>query len=304
MEFIKPDTNINFIGVRKYAYLISCTLIVIGIISLYARGLNYGIDFAGGTLVQVRFHDNVKTQDVRNALKPFGFNNTRIQSYGNPSDHGFLIRIPVSEGTPQELSKILRSSLYKAFGKNKVDIRRVEMVGAGVSKDLKEKGFLSLFYAGIGILIYVWWRFELTFSLGAILALIHDVLITIGVFSITYKEINLPIVAALLTIIGYSLNDTIVVFDRIRENMKKQNARSKLFDDLVNQSINQTISRTLLTSFTTFIVVLCLFIFGGGVIHNFSFAMMVGIIVGTYSSIYIASPVVLFLSSEGKRKKR
>ncbi len=303
MEFIKPDTNINFLGVRRYAYLVSCTLIVIGIISLYFRGLNYGIDFAGGTLVQVRFHDNVQTQDVRNALKPVGFSNARIQSYGNPRDHGFLIRIPVSEGTPQQLSKVLRSSLYKAFGKDRVDIRRVEMVGSEVSKDLKEKGFLSLFYAGIGILIYVWWRFELRFSLGAILALVHDVLITIGVFSITYKEVNLPIVAALLTIIGYSLNDTIVVFDRVRENMKKQNARARKFTDLVNDSINQTLSRTLLTSFTTFLVVLFLFIFGGGVIHNFSFAMMVGIIVGTYSSIFVASPIVLYLSGEGKKKR-
>jgi len=192
----------------------------------------------------------------------------------------------------------VKGALETAFGADTVEIRRVEMVGGEVSKDLKQKGFLSLFYAGLGILIYIWWRFELRFSFGAILALVHDVIITVGIFSLTGREITLPVIAALLTIIGYSLNDTIVVFDRIRENMKKPGARD--LSSLLDTSISQTLSRTLLTSLTTFLVVLCLFVLGGSVINDFAFAMLVGVIVGTYSSIFVASPMLLVLAKDKK----
>jgi preprotein translocase subunit SecF len=184
-----------------------------------------------------------------------------------------------------------------------VDIRRMEMVGPQVGKDLRQKGFLSIVYAMIGILIYISWRFELRFAIGAIVALLHDVLITLGAFSITGREIDLPIIAAFLAIIGYSLNDTIIVYDRIRENYGKY--QKKGFSAIVNRSINETLSRTILTSGTTLLVVLALFIFGGGVIHNFAFAMLVGILIGTYSSIFVASPVLIFWDDRrsGKRKK-
>ena len=300
MELIRPGTQIEFMKIKNIAFALSIALIVLSLISIFfLKGINYGIDFAGGTEVQVAFTEPVKTGDVRDAMDPIGLNNSIIQRIGAPDDHEFLIRTPMMNEASDDISQKIKGALDSAFGGDKVDIRRVEMVGSAVSKDLKQKGFLSLFYAGIGILIYIWWRFELRFSFGAILALIHDVVITVGIFSILGKEISLPVVAALLTIVGYSLNDTIVVFDRIRENMKKASG-SFDFSSLLNNSISQTLSRTLLTSLTTFIVVLCLYLLGGSVIHNFAFAMMVGVIVGTYSSIFIASPTLLLL---GRGKK-
>ena len=286
--------------IKNIAFALSFALIVLSLISIFfLKGINYGIDFAGGTEVQVAFTDPVKTGDVRDAMDPIGMKNSVIQMIGSPEDHEFLIRTPMMNEASDDVSQKIKGALGTAFGDEKVDIRRVEMVGSAVSKDLKQKGFLSLFYAGIGILIYIWWRFELKFSFGAILALIHDVVITVGIFSIMGKEISLPVVAALLTIVGYSLNDTIVVFDRIRENLKNASG-SFDFASLLDNSISQTLSRTLLTSLTTFIVVLCLYLLGGSVIHNFAFAMMVGVVVGTYSSIFIASPTLLLL---GRGKK-
>ena len=300
MELIRPGTQIQFMKIKNIAFALSFALIVLSLISIFfLKGINYGIDFAGGTEVQVAFTDPVKTGDVRDAMDPIGMKNSVIQMIGSPEDHEFLIRTPMMNEASDDVSQKIEGALGTAFGNEKVDIRRVEMVGSAVSKDLKQKGFLSLFYAGIGILIYIWWRFELKFSFGAILALIHDVVITVGIFSIMGKEISLPVVAALLTIVGYSLNDTIVVFDRIRENLKKASG-SFDFASLLDNSISQTLSRTLLTSLTTFIVVLCLYLLGGSVIHNFAFAMMVGVVVGTYSSIFIASPTLLLL---GRGKK-
>jgi preprotein translocase subunit SecF len=300
MDLIRPGTQIEFMKIKNITFALSIALIVLSLISIFLlKGINYGIDFAGGTEVQVAFTDPVKTGDVRDAMDPIGLNNSIIQRIGTQDDHEFLIRTPMMNEASDDVSQKIKGALEGAFGKEKVDIRRVEMVGSAVSKDLKQKGFLSLFYAGIGILIYIWWRFELSFSFGAILALIHDVVITVGIFSILGMEISLPVVAALLTIVGYSLNDTIVVFDRIRENLKKASG-SFDFSSLLNNSISQTLSRTLLTSLTTFIVVLCLYLLGGTVIHNFAFAMMIGVIVGTYSSIFVASPTLLLLS-RGKK---
>ncbi|MBN1637214.1 MAG: protein translocase subunit SecF [Deltaproteobacteria bacterium] len=297
MDLIRPGTQISFMKFRNQGFTISIILIVVSLISIFfIRGLNYGIDFAGGTVIQVKFSNPTQTEQVRTALQPLGQEKSLIQSVGPAQENEFLIRTTASEDSTKNLAAQFEEALQQTFGKDAVDIRRVDMVGSEVSQDLKQKGFLSLFYAGIGILIYIWWRFELKFSFGAILALLHDVIITVGVFSLTGKEISLPVVAALLTIVGYSLNDTIVVFDRIRENMKKKSSQE--LAGLLNTSISQTLSRTLLTSLTTFLVVFFLYMLGGSVIHNFAFAMMVGVIVGTYSSVFIASPVLLVLNRE------
>jgi preprotein translocase subunit SecF len=303
MEFIRPGTRIDFIGYRKYAYAFSISLIIISLISIFfGRGLNYGIDFSGGLEMQVAFKNTVKTEELRNALASIGFKDARIQSISSTDVQGteFLIRMQkVQSSSKENESTKIQNILYSAFGKDKVDVRKVEVVGAEVSKDLKTKGFLSCLYACIGLMIYIWFRFEFSFSVGAVLALVHDITITVGIFSLTGKEISLTVIAALLALLGYSLNDTVVIYDRIRENMKKQTGSYDLAG-LMSDSISQTLSRTILTSMTVFIVVLCLYLMGGEVIHGFSFAMLVGIITGTYSSIYIASPIVLLLHKDKK----
>lgn len=297
MELIRPDIFIDLIGYRKYAYALSGTMILISLVSIFfIKGLNYGIDFSGGLEIQVAFKDHVKTEDVRNAMKQAGFADANIQSVTGGGANEFIIRMQkISEDPRQSITTVAENALFKTFGKDKVDIRRADVVGAAVSDDLKEKGMLSIVYACIGLLVYIWIRFEFAYSLGAILALVHDVIITVGMFSLLGKEVSLTIIAALLAIIGYSLNDTIVIFDRIRENLKKE-PQNKDLPNLMSRSISQTLSRMILTSLTVFLVALCLFLLGGNVIHDFAFAMLVGVVTGTYSSIYIASPVVLAVS--------
>jgi preprotein translocase subunit SecF len=282
--------------VKWYAITFSIIISLLGIGSMIFQGFTYGIDFAGGTVVQVKFFKPVQADEVRKALATIGLGNERIQSVGQPADNEFLIRTFKSEDTVQGLSQKLKGTLEDTFGKDKVQIRRIEMVGGAVSKDIKQKGFLSMFYACIGILIYIWFRFEFKYSVGAIVATVHDVVVVAGLFSLLGKEMDLTIVASLLTLIGYSLNDTVVVFDRIRENVKKQTSTKFDMAYVMSTSISQTLSRTILTSFTVFIVVLVLFLIGGDVIHNFAFAMLIGTIIGCYSSIFIASPIVLFMS--------
>ncbi len=291
MQIIKHDINIDFVGRRKLALILSGIVILIGIVSLVAKGgPDYGIDFVGGTLVQVKFTENTDAAKIKDSLAALDLGSVLVQHFGDDANE-FLIRIqkPTED---RDLSALVSGSLEASYGKGNYDIRRLEMVGPQVGKDLREKGFLSVLYAMIGILVYVSWRFELRFAIGAVIALIHDVLITLGVFSITGREIDLPIIAAFLAIIGYSLNDTIIVYDRIRENYGKHQKQG--FTSVVNHSINETLSRTILTSGTTMLVVIALFIFGGGVIHNFAFALLIGILVGTYSSIFVASPVLIF----------
>jgi preprotein translocase subunit SecF len=296
LEFIKPGLFFDFMKVKWYAITFSLILSAIGVISIMIMGFTYGIDFAGGTVVQVKFYKSVQADDVRKALKAIGLENERIQSVGLPTDNEFLIRTAKSEDTVQGLSQKIKGTLDNAFGREKVQIRRIEMVGGAVSKDIKQKGFLSLFYACLGILVYIWWRFEFKFSVGAIAATIHDVIVVVGFFSLLRKEVDLTVVASLLTLIGYSLNDTVVVFDRIRENIRKQTSPNYDLAYVMSASISQTLSRTILTSFTVFLVVLVLFLIGGDVIHNFAFTMLIGTIIGCYSSIFIASPIVLFMS--------
>ena len=301
MQLIKPDINIDFVGKRKIALFVSIVLILIGFASLVIKGgPNYGIDFAGGTLVQVRFAQPTDASAIKKAMKGIDLGSVVVQRFGD-NQNEFLIRVEQSTAELQGLSVQIKNALEETYEKGDVDIRRVEMVGPQVGKDLRSKGLKAIFYAMLGLLAYISWRFEFRFAVGAIVALIHDVAITLGAFSLFNKEIDLPIIAAFLAIIGYSLNDTIIVYDRIRENSGKYNKEG--FSYIVNRSINETLSRTLLTSGTTLLVVLALFILGGGVIHNFAFAMLIGVLVGTYSSIFVASPVLIFWQQKKKSKK-
>jgi preprotein translocase subunit SecF len=301
MEFIKPDINLDFVGKRTIAVIFSLLLILAGLVSLFLKGgPNYGIDFSGGTLVQVRFAEPTGAAEIKKALAELKLQGLTVQRFGGDANE-YLLRAQNTSAELEGMSQQVAGTLERTYGDGKFDILRVEMVGPQVGKDLRKKGLMAILYAMIGILIYVTWRFEFRFAVGAILALAHDVLITLGAFSLTNREIDLPIIAAFLAIIGYSLNDTIIVYDRIRENRGKLDKAG--FPEIVNRSVNETLSRTILTSGTTLLVVLALFLFGGGVIHNFAFAMLVGIIIGTYSSVFVASPLLIFWDDYRARKK-
>jgi len=338
MQIIKSDTNIDFLGKQKIGFAFSLILIIVSIGSLLIhKGPNYGIDFVGGTLVQVKFSQHVAINDVRKGLADLGLKDTSVQDFGQVQDNEYLIRTSSSETMESNLSELISAGIQKSTGITP-EIRRVEMVGPQVGKDLKNKALLAIFYSLLFISIYIsgrfelkwmlsgvtagalmaavyflsvfnvsmpfliaaalvitlalYWTLKLQYAMGAIVALIHDVFITVGIFSLLNLDFSLPIIAALLTIIGYSLNDTIIVFDRIRENVKGAESKEAL-PQLFNKSINETLSRTILTSMTTLIVLLALFFLGGEIIHNFAFAMIVGVVIGTYSSIFVASPVVL-----------
>jgi preprotein translocase subunit SecF len=287
----------------KLACGISIAAIVISIASvIWHGGLNYGIDFAGGTLVQLKFQKATSTEQIRTAFKPIGLQNVVIQPFG---ENEVVVRIGEVATGGKELSAMIDESLKAALGPGAFEVRRVEVVGPKVGKDLTQKAILAIVFSWIGMLVYIAWRFEFRYAVGGIVALVHDTVITIGAMSLLNKEFDLTIVAALLTIIGYSINDTIVVFDRIRETSRK-NIKLPLAQ-VINNSINQTLSRTILMSFTVFLVLLALFFLGGAVIHDFSFALLVGIVVGTYSSIFVASAIVLawekLRPSRIKRKK-
>ncbi|HWR68462.1 MAG TPA: protein translocase subunit SecF [Desulfomonilia bacterium] len=297
MEFIRPGLLIDFMKIRHYAYAASATILGVCLVSIIFQGLNYGIDFTGGTEVQVVFKTKVITEDVRKAMKNAGFEAVRIQTMGGYQENEFLIRLPKMNTSGKDMTVQVAAALSGAFGKDKVEIRRAEMVGSEVSQDLKQKGFLSLLYAGIALLIYIWVRFQLSYSIGAILAIVHDVIVTVGAFSLTGREVSLTVIAAVLTIIGYSLNDTIVIFDRIRENIKKATGTVDI-TTVVNESVSQTLGRTILTSLTVFIVVMCLFLIGGSVINDFAFAMIIGVVSGSYSTIFIASPIMVFFNKK------
>ncbi|NIQ03302.1 MAG: protein translocase subunit SecF, partial [Nitrospinaceae bacterium] len=252
MELFKKPTHIDFMGKTRPALICSGLLILVGLVSVLLHGgLNYGIDFAGGTLVQLKFKNPPDLKSVREGLKTIGFGQSTIQEFGSPRD--ILIRVEQSEEKMEAVGAQVKEALSGTFNANEISVERVEMVGPKVGRDLRQKAVLSMIYAIIGIVIYISWRFEFQYAIAAIIALIHDVTITMGAFSIFNKEFTLVIVAAFLTIIGYSLNDTIVVFDRIRENLRRRGKTP--LADLVNTSINQTLSRTLLTSGTTLLVV-------------------------------------------------
>ena len=314
MELISKDTKFDFMGRRKLAITCSLVLILIGILSLVFRGLNFGIEFTGGTLVEVAYEEPVQISEVRDQLSVAGFDDAVVQYFGTSRD--ISIRLPVGdEGTAAEIStrtiEALRAPFDEVLAEQsesrvqqclrgspdpepcKVQMRRIEFIGPQFGEELAENGGLAMLAALLLIMAYVAFRFEWKFSIGSVAALAHDVLIAIGIFSIVQLEFTQPVLAALLAVIGYSLNDTIVVFDRIRENFRKMRKGSPV--DIMNQSINQTLRRTVLTSFTTLLVLFALFFLGGEVIRGFSIALIIGVIIGTYSSIFIASPVVLWL---------
>lgn len=335
MEFIKPGVHIDFIGKRKIAYFFSALLIIISLASLIkGGGPKYGIDFAGGNMMQISFDAAVSINDVKRGLAEIGIDKASVQSFGSLEEYSYLIR---SDGEINKTQRLELEQKLKDITGVGLEVVRNEMVGPQVGKDLREKALFAMFYALLFITFYISGRFEsewiksgamvgllivsvyllsgfkvsipvlifsaliislilfwflkLKYAMGAIVALIHDVTITVGIFSLFGKEFSLPVIAALLTIIGYSLNDTIVVFDRIRENLKKMQKNPLAVN--INKSINETLNRTILTSMTTLIVVIILFLFGGGIIHDFAFALIVGVAIGTFSSIFVASPILL-----------
>jgi preprotein translocase subunit SecF len=307
MEIIKPGIKIDFMGKRTPALFLSVCLIIAGIVSLIVHGgPNYGIDFSGGTLIQVKFSQPVEIDQIKDALKEVGLERSVIQRFGAEGKGEYLIRLELGSADLAGLTGVINEALTKGFGTGGFEIRRTEMVGPKVGKDLRSKGLQAIIASLIGILIYISLRFKFRFAIGAVVALAHDVMITVGVLSLTNKEISLPVLAALLTIVGYSLNDTIVVYDRIRENMRRM--KTEGYEKVINLSVNETLSRTILTSVTTLIVIIILFLLGGGVINNFAFALLIGIIVGTYSSVFVASPMVILLEqrfpTKGEKRKK
>jgi preprotein translocase subunit SecF len=283
--------QINFMGLRKPAMILSAIMILVSIFCLATLKLNVGIDFTGGSIIEVGYQQPVELEPIRDVLSGNGYEDAVVQHFGSASE--VLIRLVPKTGqneaeTSSEVIKLLRG-----MGGDTVQERRVEYVGPQVGEELTEDGGLAVLYALIAILIYVSVRFEYRFSLGAVAALIHDVIITLGIFSLLRLDFDLSVLAAILAVIGYSLNDTIVVFDRVRENFRK--IRNKTPEEVTNISINQTISRTLMTSFTTLLVLFSLFFIGGETIHAFSLALIIGVFVGTYSSIYVATSTTLLL---------
>ena len=284
-------TNINFIGNRNIALIFSGVLMLISIGSLAVRGLQMGIDFTGGTLIEVGYQKAADLTVLRNTLDAEGFDDATVQNFGTAKD--VLIRLKPHEGIS---SADLSTKVLEAINRTTAEpasVRRVEFVGPQVGDDLAEDGFLALLYSTVGILIYIAWRFEWKFSTGAVIATIHDVVVTLGLFSILGLEFDLTVLAAVLALIGYSLNDTIVIYDRIRENFRLM--RNKSTEEIMNISVNVTLSRTIMTSVTVILVLLSLFFLGGEIIHNFSIVLLFGVFFGTYSSIFIASPMALLL---------
>jgi preprotein translocase subunit SecF len=348
MQFIKSDININFIGKRKLAFVFSIIMLTISVGSLILHGgPRLGIDFQGGTLIQVKFPTSVEIDAIKTGLNTVGLGKSSVQQFGELQDNEYLIRTDSSVVTTEGFTADVKKALDATTGAE-TNIRRVEMVGPQVGQDLREKALFAMFYALLFITIYIsgrfelkwmlsgvvavaligavyvftlinvsipflilaalivtiiiFWFLELKYAMGAIVALIHDVTITVGLFSIFDKEFTLAIIAALLTIIGYSLNDTIIIFDRIRENLRKYH--KKPLEIILNRSINETLSRTILTSVTTLFVVVTLFVMGGGIIHDFAFALIIGVAVGTYSSVFVASPILLAWQGKQTKKKR
>ena len=278
-------------GQRKIALIFSSILIVASIVSLSTRGLNFGLDFTGGTLIEVGYPSAPNTNDVRENLANAGFDSI-VQTFGVATD--IVVRIPPGddEESNAELSTRVLAALSQGV-EGEIEMRRVEFVGPQVGDELANQGILAVIYAMVGVFLYVMFRFQWRFSVGAVAALLHDIIISMGIISFVYIEFDLTVVAAILAVVGYSLNDTIVLFDRIRENFPRYRKREPV--DVVNTSINETLSRTLMTSSTTLMVLIALFIFGGEIIHGFAFTLIVGVVVGTYSSIYVASTALLIL---------
>lgn len=304
----KLDIKYDFLGISKIFAAVSIVLTLLSMLIIIVKGFNYGIDFAGGTEIQVQFEQPVKSSEVRSFTKKMGIESASVQAFGE--DNEFLIRMDSVKGkddkeTNQMLNALiakLTEGLSTEFAAQKATIRRVDTVGPQVGTELKRNSLLALFYSLFMILIYIGLRFDYKFAPAAVFCLFHDAAITLGIFSLINHEVNVQTLAAILTIIGYSLNDTIITFDRIRENTSIY--RDYSFYDIVNRSLNDVLSRSILTSFTTLLAVIALYIFAGGVIQDFAFAMGIGIIVGTYSSVYVASPLVILMDKWQQNSKK
>jgi preprotein translocase subunit SecF len=292
MKFLNRKTNIDFMGKRNIALVLSTIAIVAAIIILPTRGLNFGLDFTGGTLIEVAYPTAPDIADVRANLSDEGLDNAVVQTFGAATD--IVVRVPPSDNDESnaELSTRVLAGLAKDV-EGEIEMRRVEFVGPQVGEELTEQGILAVVYALIGIFLYVMFRFQWRFSVGAVVAVVHDILFSMGALSLLQIEFDLTVVAALLAVVGYSLNDTIVLFDRIRENFPRLGKKTSI--EVINTSVNETLSRTLMTSLTTLMVLLALFYFGGEIIHGFALTLIIGVLVGTYSSIYVASSSLLLL---------
>ena len=307
MEIIKPGTKIQFTKYRGIAIGLSTLVNVLVLVFLFTRGPNLGVDFAGGTMVHLKFQQRVTIDEIRKALAQSDLGDSVVQDFGQDGANEFLVRLEKSSVELGALGEEIRRDVAQQFGADRFEIRRIESVGPKVGKDLRQRGAWSVIAATVMMGVYIWVRFGSTFGtrlglhfgLGAVIALIHDVLITIGALMLANYELDLTIVAALLTIVGFSVNDTVIVCDRIRENMRK--ARREGLEAIINTSINETLSRTIITTGTAILVLLALFLLGGGVIRPFAFSLLVGFFSGVYSTVFIASPVIL-LWEKGKKR--
>jgi preprotein translocase subunit SecF len=302
MELIKPGINIPFTKYRYIAVVLSSVVNLAVIIMLFVKGPILGVDFAGGTVVQLKFQQRASIEQVRSALGSLATTETVIQDFGDPGSNEYLLRLEKTSVELGSLSEQLRDALTKQFGAGQFEIRRIESVGPKVGRELRQQGAWSVVAATIMMGFYIWFRFDLRFGLGAVIALIHDVLVTIGALMLAQYEFDLTIVAALLTIVGFSVNDTVIICDRVRENMRK--IRRESLESVINLSINETLSRTIITTGTAILVLIALYILGGGVIRPFAFALLVGFFSGVYSTIFIASPVILLWDKRTVAKKK
>lgn len=298
MEIIKPGTRIPFLSYRRWGFMLSSVLIIGVALLLFTKGANLGVDFEGGTMVHVKLPESVTIGELRDALQQSPLGGV-VQDFGGGGANEYLIRMEKSETEIGTVGRDIRAVLDQSFGAGKYEVLRVESVGPKVGDDLRRRGILSVIFATIMMGAYIWIRFELRFGLGAIVALIHDVLITVGALVVAGFEFDLPIVAALLTIAGYSVNDTVVICDRIRENMRKK--RRDSMESIINTSINETLGRTILTTITSLLVLTALLILGGGVIRPFAYTLFVGFLAGLYSTVFVATPIILLLE-RGRRR--
>ncbi len=298
MEIIKPGTRIPFLSYRRWGFMLSSALIIGVALLLFTKGPNLGVDFEGGTMVHVKLPESVTIGELRDALQQSPLGGV-VQDFGGGGTNEYLIRMEKSETEIGTVGRDIRAVLDQSFGAGKYEVLRVESVGPKVGDDLRRRGILSVIFATIMMGAYIWIRFELRFWLGAIVALIHDVLITVGALVVAGFEFDLPIVAALLTIAGYSVNDTVVICDRIRENMRKK--RRDSMENIINTSINETLGRTILTTITSLLVLTALLMLGGGVIRPFAYTLFVGFLAGLYSTVFVATPIILLLE-RGRRR--
>ena len=298
LKIIKSGTKINFMKIKKLTLVISFILFSLSLFAVFFKGLNLGIDFTGGSLIEVRFENKINLNNLRNEMKKLDLGEIQLQTIGNEND--VVIRVQEkknSDGTDIKTINVIKNFLNE----KSVEYRRTEFVGPKVGDELVNAGILAVMFSLIGILIYIWLRFQWNFAIGAIIALIHEVILTLGFFSLLKLEFNLATVAAVLTIAGYSINDTVVIYDRIRDSMRKY--KQVTFDEVINISLNGTLSRTVTTSVTTLLALIALYIFGGIVISSFIIALIWGVLIGTYSSLYVASPILTYMKTSDARSK-